>query len=107
MMFWTLAAATGDVLTLDDFERIGRRVAALRGAFNMREGIAPKTHFKLPDRARGVPPLTKGPLEDVTIDLETLTSEYFAAQGWDELGRPTEVTLRELGLADVAAALYR
>jgi aldehyde:ferredoxin oxidoreductase len=102
-----LAAATGDVLTLDDFERIGRRVAALRGAFNMREGIAPKTHFKLPDRARGVPPLTKGPLEDVTIDLETLTSEYFAAQGWDELGRPTEVTLRELGLADVAAALYR
>jgi aldehyde:ferredoxin oxidoreductase len=101
-----LTAATGEEYTIEDFERIGRRVAALRGAFNMREGIAPGTHFRLPDRAKGVPPLDKGPLKDITIDLETLTREYFAAQGWDKDGRPTAQTLQDVGLADVAAAVY-
>ncbi len=101
-----LTAATGEEYTLDDFERIGRRVAALRGAFNIREGIAPATHFHLPPRAMGVPPLDKGPLQGITIDLPALTAEYYAAQGWDRSGRPTATTLREAGLADVAAEIY-
>jgi len=101
-----LTAISGEEFTIHDFESIGRRVAALRGAFNMREGVAPKTHFRLPKRALGDPPLDKGPLEGVTIDIETLTREYFAAQGWDQLGRPTEATLREMGLEDAADELY-
>ena len=101
-----LSAVAGEEFALDDFELIGKRVAALRGAFNLREGIAPKTHFSMPDRAAGRPPLSKGPLEGITIDLETLTAEYFAAQGWDSLGRPTESTLRDLGLDDVADEVY-
>jgi aldehyde:ferredoxin oxidoreductase len=96
----------GEEFTLDDFERIGRRVAALRRAFNMREGIAPRTHFRMPDRALGRPPLDRGPLVGITIDLETLTREYFAAQGWDEDGRPTDATLQELGLGAVAREVW-
>lgn len=101
-----LTAVSGEPFTLDDFERIGRRVAALRGAFNLREGIAPGTHFRLPGRAMGRPPLEGGPLEGITIDLATLTQEYFAAQGWDQAGRPTAATLVELGLEEAAAQVY-
>lgn len=42
-----------------------------------------------------------GPLADITIDIDTLASEYRKAMGWDkESGHPAEATLERLGLKE-------
>ena len=54
----------------------------------------------VPGRVLGSPPLASGPLEDVTIDNDSLVRDYCIAMGWDpETGIPTEETVRRLGLA--------
>jgi aldehyde:ferredoxin oxidoreductase len=34
----------------------------------------------------------------MTVDIEKLVMDFYAAMGWDEDGRPTLEKLRELGL---------
>jgi len=100
-----LAAVTGHVYSLADLEHIGARIAALRQAFNLREGLR-VTEFRLPGRAVGNPPLPGGPLAGIRLDMDTMVKDYYQAQGWDSAtGRPKPERLRELGLEDVAAAL--
>jgi aldehyde:ferredoxin oxidoreductase len=73
----------------------------LRQCFNIREGIEP-IETKLPPRLTGIPPKKEGPLEGVTIDIESLAREYAKAMGWDPDTRfPTEATLERLGLQDL------
>ena len=100
-----LNAATGWEMNLDDALRIGHRIQVLRHAFNLREGLASKG-FDLPPRAAGSPPLEKGPLRGVTLDLEAMKRDYFDRMGYDQEGVPTQRLLESLGLDDIAEDLH-
>jgi len=93
-----LDAVTGWGIDTAEILETGARIQTLRQAFNIREGIK-ASEIKLPPRMAGVPPKTEGPLEGITIDIESLKSEYYKAMGWDpNAGVPTEATLERLGL---------
>ncbi len=101
-----LTYVTGHKFTVDDVERAGNRIAAIRMAFNIREGVR-NVDFKVPDRILGRPPLEKGPLAGVTIDLDRQVHDYLEAMGWDtQTGIPKRETLEALELDFVAAELY-
>ena len=91
-------AATGWNLGPEDYYRIGERILSLRKAFNAREGIRPEDQ-RLNERALGRPPLSKGPLKGVTVDMEGLEEELFRTVGWDPTtGGPTREKMQELGI---------
>ena len=99
-------AVTGWNHTVEDYIRIGERIAAIRQAFNARDGINP-AKFQLHGRLVGRPPLEDGPTKGVTVDIETQVREAFEALGWDlETGRPKRETLVALGMPDIAQALW-
>ncbi|MGQ9574155.1 MAG: aldehyde ferredoxin oxidoreductase family protein [Thermoguttaceae bacterium] len=101
-----LRCTTGHPCSVDEVERIGARIAALRIAFNLREGIR-NIDIPLPGRIIGSPPLEAGPLKGVTVDVDTQVREYLEAMGWDpKTGIPTKETLLDLGLDFVAADLH-
>ena len=100
-----LKAATGWDFTPDELITTGMRIQTMRHLFNLREGITPKD-FVLPDRIIGRPSLAEGPLKGITIDIDTLTSEYYKGMGWDIMtGMPTEEKLKELSLDDYTESL--
>lgn len=100
-----LKAATGWDLTLEELITTGMRIQTLRQLFNVREGVAPRD-FVLPDRIIGKPPLSDGPLKGVTIDIDTLRSDYFREVGWDQnTGMPLDEKIKELSLEDYARDL--
>jgi len=100
-----LSLVTGLDWDLEGLLKVGERVANIRQAFNIREGISLKD-FKVPGRVIGRPPLQTGPLAGKEVDIETLVKDYFLARGWDpETGKPSRDKLLELGLKDVAEAL--
>ncbi len=102
----SLTCTTGREYTQADVQQIGDRIAALRMAFNVREGVR-NIDFKVPGRMLGSPPLEGGPLAGVTVDLDTQVHDYLEAMGWDtETGVPTKETLEGLGLDFVAAELH-
>lgn len=99
-------AVTGWDVTSAEMLLIGDRVAAMRQAFNLREGFKP-SDFKYPDRILGKPPLKSGPLAGVTIRPEIMVAEYFKSMDWDiETGKPSKKKLVELGLEDLVKDLY-
>jgi len=99
-----LSLITGKNITLDDMEKIGSRIATIRHAFNVREGIRT---FKITNRPYGKPPQKSGPNKGVNIDIETMEREYFEAQGWDlETGKPKKEKLEELGLSELIKDFY-
>jgi aldehyde:ferredoxin oxidoreductase len=102
-----LTAATGVEFTDDTLEKVGERIACVRQAFNVREGIKPRD-FKLPDRILGKPPHDKGPLKGITIDADARTKEYYERMNWSyRTGKPARKRLKELGgLDEVVADLY-
>jgi len=102
-----LADVTGVTYTAEDLERVGQRIACIRQAFNLREGLSPED-FVLPPRMRGDPPLERGPLAGVTLDMDSLVIEHMKSWDWDpETGWPSRTLLESLGgLDDVIADLY-
>lgn len=95
-----LNAVTGWGMDMAEALEAGARIQTLRQAFNLREGISPR-EIKLPPRMAGVPPKSEGPLAGITIDIDSLASEYRRAMGWDpDTGYPTEATLERLGLKE-------
>jgi len=101
-VFDWINAATGWNKTNDDYLEIGHRILALRHAFNLREGIDPRS-IRLPDRILGKPPLKRGPNAGVTINNEALLEDYYRHLQWDPAaGRPSKERYQQLGLADVA-----
>jgi aldehyde:ferredoxin oxidoreductase len=99
-------SVTGWDVTSEELLLIGDRIAAMRQAFNLREGFKP-SDFTYPDRVLGKPPLKSGPLAGVTIHPEIMVAEYFKSMDWDlETGKPSKAKLVELGLKDLIKDLY-
>jgi len=102
-IFKWINAATGWNFSNEDYLVIGERIQTLRQAFNAREGVAP---FKLPKRLTGAPPLTSGPLKNLSVDTDQLAREYYKELQWDEKSAvPQPAALQRLGLEDVAQAM--
>ncbi len=98
-------STTGWDTTPEEILQAGERIANLRMAFSVREGDI-VTKRRIPDRLIGKTPLTAGPHEGITLDVDTLEKEFLEACGWDlETATPTRAKLEELGLEDVAEAL--
>jgi aldehyde:ferredoxin oxidoreductase len=101
-----LNAVTGWDYTVADLLEIGDRIATIRHAFNVREGLNP-AEFEVPGRLIGSPPLEEGPLAGVEIDLSAQIEDYFRAMDWDiATAKPSKKRLIELGLEDVAKVLW-
>ena len=99
-------AVTGWDITTDELLETGERIANIRQAFNIREGLNP-LQFEVPDRVLGKPPQGAGPLAGITIDKDTLVKEYLAEMDWDlETAKPSKKKLKELGLEDIAQELW-
>lgn len=100
-----MEAVTGWDFTFETCLEAGERIANVRQAFVVREGLRP-TQFTVPDRALGKPPLPSGPTEGMTIDIDVQVDQFLEAMCWDpDIGGPTEQRLLELGMDDVAADL--
>jgi aldehyde:ferredoxin oxidoreductase len=101
-----MGAVTGWDVTNEELLKTGERISNLRQAFNIREGLNP-LKFKIPDRVLGRPPKKEGPVAGITIDEDTMIREYLTAMDWDlKTAKPSKKKLQELGLEDVAKALW-
>ena len=101
-----LTAVTGWEIDTEESYRIGERIAHVRHAFNLREGLNP-LQFEVPSRLIGDPPQTEGNVRDVTVDIDTQVREYCASMDWDPATAvPSRERLASLGLEDVAKDLH-
>ena len=102
----SLKYVTGHDFNLDDILTRGARIATLRMAFNLREGVR-NVDFKFPRRVIGDPPLEQGPTAGHTVDVDAHVRDYLEAMGWDvDTGVPDRDTLEELGLDFVVRDLH-
>ena len=101
-----LSAVTGWPIDTAECYTIGERIADIRHAFNLREGLNP-LRFEVPGRLLGVPAQTQGNVRGVTVDLDAQARDYCAAMEWDPVTAvPSRQRLLSLGLAEVARALH-
>ena len=101
----SLSAVCGWGFNSDELLEMGDRIANIRHAFNLREGLNP-LEFQVPARVLGRPPLAEGPTAGVEINISALEADYLRAMSWDPVtARPSHQRLVELGLHDVARAL--
>ncbi|MBW1802099.1 MAG: aldehyde ferredoxin oxidoreductase family protein [Deltaproteobacteria bacterium] len=92
-------AVTGWDVTAPEILQTGRRILALRQAFNMREGLRARD-FRLPDRMSRPPEM--GPFSGLAIDFNALKASFYRAMGWnEETGIPSPNCLAELEIEDV------
>lgn len=95
--------ATGWGLTEAELLACGERIQDLRHAFNVREGVTPND-IKIPMRAfgHGDGKLASGPLKNVTVPIEQLRKDYFAAMHWNpETGRIAKARAAQLGIEEL------
>jgi aldehyde:ferredoxin oxidoreductase len=98
-----ISAVTGWDFTLAEGLKTGRRIATLRQAFNIREGIR-TSEWYLPERLEAAQ--TTGPNAGVEVDFRAIKEKGYAALGWDPVaGKPLESTLQELGLKELVGRL--
>ena len=99
-------AVTGWDMDMDEVLTTGERIANIRQAFNVRDGINALEMF-VPDRFNGKPAQTSGPLAGVTVDTDTMFHDYLEEMDWDQTNaKPSKAKLEELGLDTVVAQLY-
>ncbi|WP_027370294.1 aldehyde ferredoxin oxidoreductase family protein [Desulfovermiculus halophilus] len=97
-----LSAATGERHTADEFDRLGERIWNLTRNFNLREGLNPADDT-LPKRFMQ-DPLPSGPNKGHRFsaqDMAFMLKDYYSLRGWDQAGRPTEETLKKVGVQDL------
>ncbi len=92
-----LSAATGIDYTMDHFVHIGERIWNIERLWNLKAGLT-TADDTLPKRLMEEAH-TEGPSAGVTVDLDAMLPDYYAARGWTADGRPTTEKLMELGLA--------
>jgi aldehyde:ferredoxin oxidoreductase len=101
-----MRAVTGWDIDTDELITSGERIANMRMAFNLREGID-FSSYRIPDRVIGRPAQKEGPLAGISVDKETLVTEFLKEMDWDVItGKPSRPKLIELGLNDVSDWLY-
>ena len=92
--------------SMDELLKDGERIANMRHAFNLREGINP-LDWRVHPRIVGVPPQKEGPLAGVTADIKAQIYWNLGALDWDQVTtKPSKKKLLELGLDDVARELW-
>jgi aldehyde:ferredoxin oxidoreductase len=90
---------------MEEVLECGERIANLRQAFNVREGIN-MVASPVPARAYGDPPLEGGPNAGVKVGIEKLLQDYLEEMDWSqEAAIPGKQRLLELGLDFVASDL--
>jgi aldehyde:ferredoxin oxidoreductase len=94
-MFELIKAVAGWDLVPADVLGIGQRIQVLRHMFNAREGAI---RYDLPKRAMGIPPMEKGPLAGVSMNVQDTMKHYYATMGLAENAIPKKETLEKLGL---------
>ncbi len=101
-----MSAVTGWDRSMDELLKAGERIANMRHAFNLREGIN-ELKWKVHPRIVGKPPQTAGPLAGVTADIEAQVYWNLGALDWDRITtKPSRKKLLELGLDDLAKELW-
>ncbi len=101
-----MRSVTGLARSVDELLKIGERIANIRHAFNLREGIN-ELEWRVHPRIIGKPPQKEGPLAGVTIDIEAQVGDNLKALDWDlTTTKPSKDKLLELGLDDVAKDLW-
>jgi len=101
-----MRAVTGWDRSINDLFKTAERVANMRHAFNLREGINPLER-KVPSRIIGNPPQREGPLSGVTANIDTEIQSNLKALDWDPVTtKPSKKKLLDLGLDDVARDLW-
>ena len=97
---------TGESFTVDDMMQAGERIANIRQAFNVREGINAVAQ-PVPERAYGRPPLPDGPTAGIEVQVEAMLAEYLDQMEWtQDAAVPTRPVLERLGIKDVAAEFW-
>ncbi len=101
-----LNAVTGLNLTLAEVLKTGERIANIRHAFNLREGVI-EAKWSTHPRIYGDPPQASGPLAGVTIDAKGQNAWSLGTMDWDLVtSKPSKQKLIDLGLNDIAEALW-
>lgn len=101
-----MSAVTGSDYTIAQLMKVGERIANIRQAFNLREGIN-TLKLKVHPRIIGDPPQKAGPLAGVTVDIKAQVYWNLGALDWNIVtGKPSKPKLLELGLGDIAKDLY-
>jgi aldehyde:ferredoxin oxidoreductase len=97
-----LNAACDTNYSEESIKIVGRRIWTLTRLFNLREGFSRKDD-SMPPRLY-LDPLPEGNPKGKVLpeqDFQTMLSEYYRLFGWDDQGRPTLETIRELALQDL------
>lgn len=104
-MYEFFSAVTGWECDKDIALRAGERIANIRHAFNIREGHNPRA-WAYPGMMIGDPPLKRGPLRNITIDLDSLEREWLEAYHWDvDTTLPDKQHLEALGIPELWSEL--
>ncbi|MFX1559382.1 MAG: aldehyde ferredoxin oxidoreductase family protein [Promethearchaeota archaeon] len=90
-----ISAGTGIELSGRDLLQLGERIYNLERLFNLREGFT-KNDDTLPPRF--FKPLPEGGSRNRVVHLDEMLKEYYKLRGWDKEGRPTNATLKKLGI---------
>lgn len=106
-----LHAATGMEFSWNALNQIADRTLNLIRAFWIREyGSNWTREMDVPPARWFKEPLTKGPLKGSKLDsvkYYIMLQKYYKKRGWDERGIPKKITLKKLGLSDVAKQLKK
>jgi aldehyde:ferredoxin oxidoreductase len=106
-----LYAATGMELSWATLGQISDRIWNLMRAFWVREfGKNWTRNMDVPPLRWFREPLTKGPLKGQRLDetkYDAMLGKYYRKRGWDDRGIPKKITLKKLGLSDVANQLSK
>ena len=101
-----MTAVTGEPFSVADMLAVGERVANMRQAFNVREGINLVVQ-PISGRAYGRPPLPDGPTAGLKVEVEAMVQEHLEEMEWTaDAAIPTRQVLERLGLGDVAEELW-
>jgi aldehyde:ferredoxin oxidoreductase len=96
-----IRACTGWDVDLEELSTTGERIANMRHAFNLREGLNP-LDCEIPGRFVGKPPLLTGKVAGITLDTQAMLTEWLKCMDWDtRTARPSRNKLIELGLEDL------
>jgi len=94
----SISAVTGWDFTMEEGLRAGRRIQALRQAFNIREGLD-TTEWCIPKRAALA---STGPNKGKKVDFKAMKEKGYEALGWDpQTGKPLDSSLEELELKEL------